>query len=109
KVDDERAADARDEVQTEIDTEAVIGNRAIDTGFRRGKIGELAAEPIAERADFPDAFTAGPQGFDCGYDVLRPPGYGESLRTEHDIPLGRVKMAEFAQLSFTIRDIREQQ
>ena len=41
-----------------FDADAVIADRAIDIGARRGEIGELAAEAEAERADLADAFGA---------------------------------------------------
>src|SRR5215469_7552265 len=64
KMNDHWTSDARGEVQTEIDAEPIIGNRAIDTGLGCGEPGELAAQTEAERADFAGAFAAAAQRLD---------------------------------------------
>ena len=97
------------EVQAEIDPEPVIGDRAIDAAFRRGEIGELAAEPEAEPADFPGAFTPRAQSRNSSRDILDPLGEGGDHRTEHDIALCGIKMSEFAQVSIIVGNIGEQQ
>jgi len=109
KVDDERTANPRDEVQAEINAKSAIRNGAIDTSFNRREIGELAAEPEAEGADLPGAFAAGAQGRGGGHDVPDPVGERGDLGTEHDIALGGVKIAELAQFPVIIRDIGEYQ
>src|SRR5580704_18149046 len=96
KVEDERTADPRHEVEAEINAKSVIGNGTIDIGLRRSEIGELAAEPEAERADVPGAFAARAQRRDGRRDVLDPPGKSGDLGTEHDIALGGVKIAKLA-------------
>jgi len=107
EVHDKRAADARHQVEPEIDPEAVIGNRAIDRRLGGGKPGELAAEAEAERTDFADALAAGAQRRDRGADLLGPVQRREGLGAEHDIAFAGVKIAEFVQPPAVVVDVRK--
>src|SRR6202165_6332246 len=53
-----RAVDLRGLAEVSLDADAVIADRAIDIGARRGEIGQLAAKAEAERTDLADAFAA---------------------------------------------------
>src|SRR5260221_6562330 len=86
---DDRALDARRKIERLLDTDAVIADRTVDAGFGGGKIGELAAETEAERADLAGALLEAAQRLDGGGDVPHPFGDVEFLiELEGSLPIG---------------------
>src|SRR5215472_1283918 len=108
-MDNERTANAREEVQPEIDPQPVIRNGAVDIGLRCRETGKFTAEPETKRPDFPGALGASPQRPDGTCDILGLSGEGGDLRAERDVALGRVEIAKLATILIGVRDIGQDQ
>ena len=91
EVHDERATDARHQIERRLDPGAAIDDGAVDPGLGGGEIGEPAATAEAERADFAGTFTAPAQRryrrSDAGLVDF-------CFGTQHDIAFGSVVVGD---------------
>jgi hypothetical protein len=131
---DDRAFDARREVERLLDPDPVIADGAIDARLGRGEIGELAAEAEAERADLSGALPQSAQRLHRRGDVPHPLGDveflvelegllpirlglpeldilldpPEEIRAEHDVTLGGIEIGDVAHVLVDAEDLLDE-